>query len=155
MKLSGQEVLVCDCGATMDIDGAKLEKACSAAGGCTQATSLCRDQIDRYEAALEATDGASLIVACTQERAARQSPKIWANLFPTSSISANLPAGARTPAPSRRWPRCCAWPPRSTPGAQPDADLDRAMPIYADGAHGNGVEAAMAFAGALKATALA
>ena len=65
MKLSGQEVLVCDCAGTMTIDGAKIGKACGAVGGCSVATSLCRDQIDRYEAALDTSGGASLTVSYT------------------------------------------------------------------------------------------
>ena len=152
MKLSGQEVLVCDCGATMDIDGAKLEKACSAAGGCTVATSLCRDQIDRYEAALEATDGASLIVACTQETAVFSS--VAEDLGKPVPDFVNIRELAGWSEDSGTLPKMAAL---LRMAAEPDsparsltlASTGRCL-IYADGARGNGVEAAMELAGALK-----
>ena len=152
MKLSGQEVLVCDCGATMDIDGAKLEKACSAAGGCTVATSLCRDQIDRYEAALEATDGASLIVACTQETAVFSS--VAEDLGKPVPDFVNIRELAGWSEDSGTLPKMAAL---LRMAAEPDTparsltltSTGRCL-IYADGARGNGVEAAMELAGALK-----
>ena len=152
MKLSGQEVLVCDCGATMDIDGAKLEKACSAAGGCTVATSLCRDQIDRYEAALEATDGASLIVACTQETSVFSS--VAEDLGKPVPDFVNIRELAGWSEDSGTLPKMAAL---LRMAAEPDsparsltlASTGRCL-IYADGARGNGVEAAMELAGALK-----
>ena len=152
MKLSGQEVLVCDCGATMDIDGAKLEKACSAAGGCTVATSLCRDQIDRYEAALEATDGASLIVACTQETSVFSS--VAEDLGKPVPDFVNIRELAGWSEDSGTLPKMAAL---LRMAAEPDTparsltltSTGRCL-IYADGARGNGVEAAMELAGALK-----
>ena len=152
MKLSGQEVLVCDCGATMDIDGAKLEKACSAAGGCTVATSLCRDQIDRYEAALEATDGASLIVACTQETSVFSS--VAEDLGKPVPDFVNIRELAGWSEDSGTLPKMAAL---LRMAAEPDSparsltltSTGRCL-IYADGARGNGVEAAMELAGALK-----
>ena len=152
MKLSGQGVLVCDCGATMDIDGAKLEKACSAAGGCTVATSLCRDQIDRYEAALEATDGASLIVACTQETAVFSS--VAEDLGKPVPDFVNIRELAGWSEDSGTLPKMAAL---LRMAAEPDTparsltltSTGRCL-IYADGARGNGVEAAMELAGALK-----
>ena len=69
MKLAERDILVCDCGGTMEIDGAKLGKACGAASGCAVATELCRSGIGTFETALEASADKPLIVACTQESA--------------------------------------------------------------------------------------
>ena len=69
MKLDDRKVLVCNCGGSMDIDAKKLAKACGATDGCDVATELCRSQIERFEAALQDSAGAPMIVACTQESA--------------------------------------------------------------------------------------
>ena len=59
------EILVCDCGGSMPIDGKALAKACGASGADV-ATSLCRSQTDRVLRALEEND--RIAIACTQER---------------------------------------------------------------------------------------
>lgn len=59
------EILVCDCGGSMPIDGKALAKACGASGADV-ATSLCRNQTDRVLRALEEND--RIAIACTQER---------------------------------------------------------------------------------------
>jgi len=152
MKLSGQEVLVCDCGATMDIDGAKLETACSAAGGCTVATALCRGQIDRYEAALESADGAPLIVACTQETSVFSS--VAEDLGKPVPDFVNIRELAGWSEDSGTLPKMAALLRMATEPDSPARSLTLTSSgrclIYADGARGNGVEAAMELAGALK-----
>jgi ferredoxin len=70
-QLFNDQVIVCNCGGTMDIDGKKLAKSCGATGSCDVATSLCRTQTDRLAAAMTAARNSKtkLIVACTQETA--------------------------------------------------------------------------------------
>ena len=63
MKLDDRQIMVCNCGSSMDIDAKKLAKACGAADGCEGATELCRGQIERFDAALRENAGAPLIVA--------------------------------------------------------------------------------------------
>jgi ferredoxin len=65
MRRKGMEILVCDCGGSMPIDGKALAKACGASGADV-ATSLCRNQTDRVLRALEEND--RIAIACTQER---------------------------------------------------------------------------------------
>ncbi|MEQ8397344.1 4Fe-4S binding protein [Thalassobaculum sp.] len=64
MQRGDRTVLICDCGGTMDIDGAKLSKACGGTGG-TVFTALCRREINRFVDALGTTGPVD--VACTQE----------------------------------------------------------------------------------------
>jgi len=70
-QLFNDQVMVCNCGGTMDIDGKKLAKAGGMASSCDVATSLCRTQTDRLAAAMTTArdTGTRLIVACTQETA--------------------------------------------------------------------------------------
>ena len=70
-NLFNDNVIVCNCGGTMDIDGKKLAKACGMTTPCDVSTSLCRDETDRLAKAMtEArSNGTELIVACTQEKA--------------------------------------------------------------------------------------
>ncbi|MCP4329950.1 MAG: 4Fe-4S dicluster domain-containing protein [Alphaproteobacteria bacterium] len=65
MEIGGKKVLVCDCEATMTLDGNKLAKACGAQSAATIHTQLCRAQIENFEYALG--DGGGVVVACTQE----------------------------------------------------------------------------------------
>jgi len=65
MEINGKTVLVCDCEGTMPLDGARLAKACGAAGSIPLATQLCRRELERFADALG--DGKPLLVACTQE----------------------------------------------------------------------------------------
>ena len=46
-NLFNDNVIVCNCGGTMDIDGKKLAKACGMTTPCDVSTSLCRDETDR------------------------------------------------------------------------------------------------------------
>ena len=68
-NLFNDNVIVCNCGGTMDIDGKKLAKGYD--DPCDVSTSLCRDETDRLAKAMtEArSNGTELIVACTQESA--------------------------------------------------------------------------------------
>ena len=59
------QLLVCNCAGTMDIDGAKLGEALGEAGPLEVHRQLCRRQVASFEQALES--GAPLLVACTQE----------------------------------------------------------------------------------------
>ena len=70
-NLFNGNVIVCNCGGTMDIDGKKLAKACGMTTPCDVSTSLCRNETDRLAKAMtEArSNGTELIVACTQESA--------------------------------------------------------------------------------------
>ncbi len=154
MKLSDQEVLVCDCAGTMTIDGTKLGKACEAADGCTVVTSLCRDQIDRYEAALESADGASLIVACTQETSVFSS--IAEDLDKPVPHFVNIREFAGWSEDKGTLPKMAAL---LRMAAEPDT-ATRSLTltsngrclIYADGSRGNGVEAAFGLAASLRNT---
>ena len=65
MEIDGKTVLVCDCGGTMKIDGARLARACGAEGAPEVHRALCRSQIAAFEAALAA--GKPVVVGCTQE----------------------------------------------------------------------------------------
>jgi ferredoxin len=65
VEIDGKTVLVCDCGGTMKIDGARLAKACGAEAVPTVHHALCRSQIAAFEAALAA--GKPVVVGCTQE----------------------------------------------------------------------------------------
>lgn len=66
MKINGRNVMVCDCGRSMPLDGKALAAACGADAPATVHTQLCRGQLDRFDAALKGSDG-PLLVACTQE----------------------------------------------------------------------------------------
>jgi hypothetical protein len=63
MELKGKRILVCTCEASMPLDGAKLAKACGAAGraGAPQLWGAGRD----FKAAV--AGGAPLVIGCTQE----------------------------------------------------------------------------------------
>lgn len=64
MRRRDRTVLICDCSGTMDIDGAKLAKACGGSGDAVY-TALCRREMNRFVDALGATGPVD--VACTQE----------------------------------------------------------------------------------------
>ena len=152
MKMSGHQVLVCDCAGTMEIDGTKLSKACGASGGCLVATSLCRDQIDHYEEALESAGDARLIVACTQETAVFSS--VAEDLEKQVPDFVNIREFAGWSADSGTLPKMASLLRMATEPDTPARSLTlnstgRCL-IYADGARGNGVEAAMELATALK-----
>ncbi len=70
-NLFNDQVIVCNCGGTMDIDGKKLAKACGMTTPCDVSTLLCRSETDQLAKAMTDahTSGRELIVACTQERA--------------------------------------------------------------------------------------
>ncbi len=154
MKLSGREVLVCDCGSSMEIDAGKLGKACGAVEGCSVATSLCRGEIEQYEAALDAAGDTPLIVACTQETAiftaiaedeGRPVPD-FVNIRESAGWSDDGAAAL---------PKIAALlksATETTPAARSLTLVSsgRCL-IYADGARGSGVESAMTLASALKA----
>ncbi len=68
MELRGKRVLVCDCEKTMPLDGAKLSKACRAAGAEDELeinTQLCRAQLGNFQRAVLGEQ--PVLVACTQE----------------------------------------------------------------------------------------
>ncbi|MGQ0662525.1 MAG: 4Fe-4S dicluster domain-containing protein [Pseudomonadota bacterium] len=69
MELNGKTILVCDCNATMPLDGKALARACARAGGSESGievnTLLCRAQAGNFERAL--AGGRPVLVACTQE----------------------------------------------------------------------------------------
>lgn len=68
MKLGGRRLLICDCEATMPLDGGKLTRACQAAGGEGEIqpdSQLCRAQLGNFQQAV--VSGEPLLVACTQE----------------------------------------------------------------------------------------
>jgi ferredoxin len=66
MEIGGKRLLVCNCEATMPLDGRALARACGAGEAPVVHTQLCRAQLDRFRAA--AASGTPLLVACTQEQ---------------------------------------------------------------------------------------
>ena len=70
-NLFNDQVIVCNCGGTMEIDGKKLAKACGMATPCDVSTSLCCDETDKLATAMTTANesGTKLVVACTQETA--------------------------------------------------------------------------------------
>jgi ferredoxin len=64
MKLDGRTVLVCNCEASMPLDGAALGRALGAEAPVVH-TQLCRAQLAAFRHAVET--GEKLLVACTQE----------------------------------------------------------------------------------------
>jgi hypothetical protein len=57
-NLFNDQVIVCNCGGTMDIDGKKLAQSCGKTTSCDVATSLCRTETDRLATAMtSARDG--------------------------------------------------------------------------------------------------
>ncbi len=65
MGIDGKQVLVCDCEATVDLDGHRLAKACGVDGEIDINTQLCRAQMENFQRAV--ADGQPMVVACTQE----------------------------------------------------------------------------------------
>lgn len=63
MERNGRTVLLCTCQGSMSLDGMALARACGSIP--ILHTALCRDEHERFEAT--AADGATLLVACTQE----------------------------------------------------------------------------------------
>ncbi|MGC6453690.1 MAG: 4Fe-4S dicluster domain-containing protein [Candidatus Puniceispirillaceae bacterium] len=153
MKLSGREVLVCDCGASMDIDAKGLGKACGAADGCNVATSLCRGEIGQYEAALAAAGTTPLIVACTQEAAVFSAIAEDEGLPVPDFVNIRESAGWSDDG-AATLPKIAALLKAATDQTPAARSLtltsDGRCLIYADGARGSGVEAAMKLAAALK-----
>ncbi len=155
MKLAERDILVCDCAGTMDIDAAKLGKACGAAGACSVATELCRSGIEQFETALAGAGDHPLIVACTQESAtfeqiaedAGKPIPDFINIREAAGWSAD---GAAT------LPKIAALL-RAATDTTPNArsltltSTGRCL-IYADGSRGTGVDAALAMAEQLKGT---
>ena len=155
MKLAERDILVCDCAGTMDIDAAKLGKACGAAGACSITTELCRSGIEQFETALAGAGDHPLIVACTQESAtfeqiaedAGKPIPDFINIREAAGWSAD---GAAT------LPKIAALL-RAATDTTPDArsltltSTGRCL-IYADRFRGTGVDAALAMAEQLKGT---
>ena len=52
-NLFNDQVIVCNCGGTMDIDGKKLAKACGSSTPCDISTSLCRDETDKLATVMQ------------------------------------------------------------------------------------------------------
>lgn len=69
MELNGRRVLVCNCEASMALDGRALADALGVDGPAPVHTQLCRAQIQAFRdaAGSAAADGAGMLVACTQE----------------------------------------------------------------------------------------
>ena len=65
MELGGKKILVCNCEATMPLDGKALAKACGAASAAPVHHHLCRTEIGDFHSACAA--GEPVLVACTQE----------------------------------------------------------------------------------------
>ena len=153
MKLAERDILVCDCGGTMDIDGAKLGKACGAAAGCAVATELCRSGIATFETALEASGDQPLIVACTQESAVFEQIAEEADKPAPEFINIREAAGWSEDG-AAALPKIAALLHAATDMAPAARSLTLTSTgrclIYADGARGNGVDAALAMAERLK-----
>ena len=62
---ASQQLLVCNCQRSMEIDGKRLAEALGCREPLSVHTELCRSQIAAFESAL--APGVSLQVACTQE----------------------------------------------------------------------------------------
>ena len=154
MKIGNTEIMVCDCGGSMDIDGKALAKACGSESGCTVASSLCRDQIDRVETALGESAGPR-IIACTQEAATFSQLAEDLNADIPDFINIRELAGWSDDG-KAALPKIAALI-RSATDAQPTArsltltSTGRCL-IYADGSRGNGVDAAMKLAASLQNT---
>jgi ferredoxin len=65
MELGGKKILICNCEATMPLDGKALAKACGAASAAPVHHHLCRTEIGQFHNACGA--GEPVLVACTQE----------------------------------------------------------------------------------------
>ena len=153
MKLAERDILVCDCGGTMEIDGAKLGKACGAAGGCAVATELCRSGIGTFETALEASADNPLIVACTQESAVFEQAAEETGKPVPEFINIREAAGWSEDG-AAALPKIAALLRAATETAPEARSLTLTSTgrclIYADGARGNGVDAALVMAERLK-----
>src|SRR6202035_1051111 len=66
MELGGKKILVCNCEATMPLDGRALAKACGAASAAPMHHHLCRTEIGQFHNACAAGD--PVLVACTNIR---------------------------------------------------------------------------------------
>jgi ferredoxin len=155
MKLAERDILVCDCGGTMDIDAAKLGKACGAAGGCAVATELCRSGIETFETALEASGDRPLIVACTQESATFEQ-LAEENGRPIPEFINIREAAGWSEDGAAALPKIAALLRAATDSVPTARSLTLTSSgrclIYADGARGNGVDAALDMAAKLKDT---
>ena len=153
MKLAERDILVCDCGGTMDIDAAKLGKACGAADGCAVATELCRAGIESFETALEASGDRPLIVACTQESATFEQIAEEAGRPIPEFINIREAAGWSEDG-AAALPKIAALLRAATDNVPEARSLTLTSAgrclIYADGARGNGVDAALEMAGKLR-----
>ena len=153
MKLAERDILVCDCGGTMEIDAAKLGKACGAADGCAVATELCRTGIEQFETALEASGDRPLIVACTQESATFEQVAEETGKPIPEFINIREAAGWSEDGVAAL-PKIAALL-RAATDTAPEArsltltSTGRCL-IYADGSRGNGVDAALEMAEKLK-----
>ena len=153
MKLAERDILACDCGGTMDIDAAKLSKACGAADGCAVATELCRAGIESFETALEASGDRPLIVACTQESATFEQIAEEAGRPIPEFINIREAAGWSEDG-AAALPKIAALLRAATDNVPEARSLTLTSAgrclIYADGARGNGVDAALEMAGKLR-----
>lgn len=153
MKLAERDILACDCGGTMDIDAAKLSKACGAADGCAVATELCRAGIESFETGLEASGDRPLIVACTQESATFEQIAEEAGRPIPEFINIREAAGWSEDG-AAALPKIAALLRAATDNVPEARSLTLTSAgrclIYADGARGNGVDAALEMAGKLR-----
>ena len=153
MKLAGRDVLVCDCGGSMEIDSKKLGRACGVADGCEVATQLCRSGLEAFEASLEASGTQPLIVACTQESATFEQIAEDAGKPVPEFINIREAAGWSDDG-AAALPKIAALLKAATDTAPAARSLTLTSSgrclIYADGTRGNGVDAAMEMAAKLK-----
>jgi ferredoxin len=137
----------------MDIDAAKLSKACGAADGCAVATELCRAGIESFETALEASGDRPLIVACTQESATFEQIAEEAGRPIPEFINIREAAGWSEDG-AAALPKIAALLRAATDNVPEARSLTLTSAgrclIYADGARGNGVDAALEMAGKLR-----
>ena len=106
-KLFNDQVIVCNCGGTMDIDGKKLAKICGSTAPCDVYTSLCRNQTDKLaDAMMTVRDNDRQLIspAPKKQRHLTPLPKSIAAPHQQPSIFVNWPAGLKIlRAPCRKW----------------------------------------------------
>lgn len=92
MATSDKKIFVCNCEVSMALDGKRLGEALGENGPIEVHTQLCRAQIDRFKQA--ASEGAALLVACTQEaplfEETRTEARPRADAAPTTAAYVNI-----------------------------------------------------------------
>ncbi len=70
-KPANDQIIICNCQQTMQLDGEALASALDQSQGLTVHKELCRSQIEKFNTALAQADaaGGSMTIACTQEAA--------------------------------------------------------------------------------------